>query len=122
MTDPRDAAEVLARARARSPRGRAPPATTTPDTHDEPRAGSREDLGHVHAPAPRKRPPTDLEYLQSLAPAIVFEGVERIDCQTFGPWVVTLRRSDGRAHWSYGPDRETALRRARRWADGQVTP
>lgn len=122
MTDPRAAGEVLARARA-ARRAAARTSTVSPSAPpEEPRPSPREEIGHVHAPAPRTRPPTDLEYLQSLAPGIVFEGVERIDEATFGPWVVTLRRSDGRAHWSYGPDRETALRRARRWADGQVTP
>ncbi|SRR6266542_3348334 len=109
MTSSRETADVLARARAARPGAPAPrssspssPPVAAPGESDEPRSGSPEDGGYVHAPAPRAKP----------APAaLVLEGVRETG-DPLCPWLATLRRPDGRARDVSGKTEAEARARA----------
>lgn len=114
MASASETADLLAGAYAKrgTPAPRRDPAATAPPADAEPRTGSPEDVGHVHAPARRGRPapPTDRQYLESLPGVLVHV---RDTGEPPFPWEVVVRRRAGRERGVYGKTEAEALRDAR---------
>ena len=69
------------------------------------------------APRPRKRPPTDREFLEALPPWPEGPVLEQVAPAPPDGFRVQLRRRNGKATTILGPTEAAALARARAWVE-----